>query len=49
MGKMYNEDWLRERGFLEDEKLTAKSILAKRNSQDVVMLDCEKQLQKLLM
>ena len=42
MGKMYNEDWLRERGFLEDEKLTAKSILAKRNSQDVVMLDCEK-------
>jgi cystathionine beta-synthase len=42
MGKMYNEDWLRERGFLEDEKLTAKSILAKPNSQDVVMLDCEK-------
>ena len=42
MGKMYNEDWLRERGFLEDEKLTAKSILAKRSSQDVVMLDCEK-------
>jgi cystathionine beta-synthase len=42
MGKMYNEDWLRERGFLEDEKLTAKSILAKRNSQEVVMLDCEK-------
>lgn len=27
MGKMYNEDWLRERGFLEDEKLNAKSIL----------------------
>lgn len=42
MGKMYNEDWLRERGFLEDEKLTAKSILAKRNMQEVVMLDCEK-------
>ena len=30
MGKMYNEDWLRERGFLEDEKLNAKSILKRR-------------------
>src|SRR6187402_2920354 len=30
MGKMYNEDWLRERGFLQDEKLTAKSILVKK-------------------
>jgi len=42
MGKMYNEDWLRERGFLKDEKLTARSILAKRTHQEVVTLDCEK-------
>jgi len=42
MGKMYNEDWLRERGFLKDEKLTARSILAKRNNQEVITLDCEK-------
>lgn len=42
MGKMYNEDWLRERGFLKDEKLTARSILAKRLDQEVVTLDCEK-------
>jgi cystathionine beta-synthase len=42
MGKMYNEDWLRERGFLKDEKLTARSILAKRTNQEVVTLDCEK-------
>ncbi len=42
MGKMYNEDWLRERGFLKDEKLTARSILAKRPNQEVVTLDCEK-------
>lgn len=42
MGKMYNEDWLRERGFLKDEKLTARSILAKRLNQEVVTLDCEK-------
>lgn len=42
MGKMYNEDWLRERGFLQDEKLTAASILAKRHKQEVVTIDCEK-------
>jgi len=42
MGKMYNEDWLRERGFLADEKLTAKSILSRRERQDIVTIDCEK-------
>ncbi|MEJ5995533.1 pyridoxal-phosphate dependent enzyme [Pedobacter sp. Du54] len=42
MGKMYNDDWLRERGFLTDEKLTARSILAKSSNQEVVTLDCEK-------
>jgi cystathionine beta-synthase len=41
MGKMYNEDWLRERGFLTDEKLTAKSILIKRGRQEIVTIDCE--------
>ena len=41
MGKMYNEDWLRERGFLTDEKLTAKSILTKRGKQQIVTIDCE--------
>lgn len=39
MGKMYNEDWLRERGFLEDEKLTAKTILKKRGDQEIVTAD----------
>ncbi|TDS16268.1 pyridoxal-phosphate dependent enzyme [Sphingobacterium paludis] len=39
MGKMYNEDWLRERGFLQDKKLTAQSILQKRGDQDTVMAD----------
>lgn len=42
MAKMYNEDWLRERGFLKDEKLTARSILAKQSNREVVTLDCEK-------
>ncbi|MDA9555093.1 pyridoxal-phosphate dependent enzyme [Pelobium sp.] len=42
LGKMFNEDWLRERGFLEDEKLTAKSILAKREPQEMVTIDSDK-------
>ncbi len=42
MAKMYNDDWLRERGFLNDEKLTAKSILSKRGPQETVTVDCEK-------
>lgn len=41
MGKMYNEDWLRERGFLEDEKLTAQTILKKRGDVPLIMADVE--------
>jgi cystathionine beta-synthase len=40
MGKMYNEDWLRERGFLKDEKLTARSIVSKESDQEIVTIDC---------
>ena len=42
LGKMYNEDWLRDRGFLKDEKLTARHIIAKKESQQIVTIDCEK-------
>jgi cystathionine beta-synthase len=41
MGKMYNEDWLRERGFLTDEKLTARTIIAKKELAEIVTIDCE--------
>ena len=42
MGKMYNEDWLKERGFLKDERLTARTIIAKKDSTEIVTIDCEK-------
>ncbi|RZL13671.1 MAG: pyridoxal-phosphate dependent enzyme, partial [Pedobacter sp.] len=42
MGKMYNEDWLRERGFMSDDKLTARSIIAKKDKTELVMLDLKK-------
>ncbi|MBS1522565.1 MAG: pyridoxal-phosphate dependent enzyme [Bacteroidetes bacterium] len=44
MAKMYNEDWLRERGFLKDEKLTAKDIIKKKDRQEIITIDCEKSI-----
>jgi cystathionine beta-synthase len=44
MAKMYNEDWLRERGFLKDEKLTAKDIVRKKERQEIITIDCEKSI-----
>jgi len=42
LGKMYNEDWLRERGFIKDEKLRAAAILQRRESQEIVTIDVDK-------
>jgi cystathionine beta-synthase len=30
VGKVYNDDWMRERGFLEDDEVTAKTILQRK-------------------
>lgn len=46
MGKMYNEDWLRERGFLKNEKLTARSIISKEANQEIVTIDAEETILK---
>jgi cystathionine beta-synthase len=42
MGKMYNDDWLRDRGFLKDERLTARHIIQKKENAQIVTIDCEK-------
>ncbi len=42
MGKMYNDDWLRDRGFLKDGKLTDSDIIRKKENQQIVTIDCEK-------
>src|SRR5437868_1967572 len=42
LGKMYNDDWLRDRGFLKDEKLTARDIISKKESTEIVTIDSEK-------
>jgi len=42
LGKMYNDDWLRDRGFLKDGKLTAHDIISKKEAQEIITIDCEK-------
>jgi cystathionine beta-synthase len=42
MGKMYSDDWLRDRGFLKEERLTARHIIDRKESQQIVTIDCEK-------
>ncbi|MCD8739406.1 pyridoxal-phosphate dependent enzyme [Mucilaginibacter roseus] len=42
MGKMYNDDWLRDRGFLKDDKLTARDIISKKESAEIITIDSEK-------
>jgi len=44
LGKMYNDDWLRDRGFLKDEKLTAQDIIRKKESQEIVTIDIDKSI-----
>jgi len=39
LGKMYNDDWMRERGFLKEEKLTAQAILRKRGDVPLIMAE----------
>jgi cystathionine beta-synthase len=38
VGKMFNDDWMRERGFLEDE-ITVKEIIAKKRNKHLYSLD----------
>lgn len=38
VGKIYNDDWMRERGFLDDE-LKVRDILAKKTSKDFYYAD----------
>jgi cystathionine beta-synthase len=36
MGKIYNDDWMRERGFLTNEVLTAKNIIERKKIRELV-------------
>lgn len=38
VGKIYNDDWMRERGFLEEE-LSVKDVLRKKGNPDFISID----------
>jgi cystathionine beta-synthase len=39
LGKMFNDDWMRKKGFLEKSGLTARDLVASRDSTRLVTLD----------
>ena len=47
VGKIYNDDWMRERGFLESE-LKAKDILAKKLKKEFISINPETAIQEVL-
>lgn len=46
MAKMFNDDWLRERGFLNDSVLTAKDIIKNKESGELVAIEADKLVQE---
>ncbi len=47
VGKIYNDDWMRERGFLENE-LRAKDILAKKLKKEFISINPDTAIQEVL-
>jgi cystathionine beta-synthase len=47
VGKIYNDDWMRERGFLESE-LRAKDILAKKLKKEFISINPDTAIQDVL-
>ena len=47
VGKIYNDDWMRERGFLESE-LRAKDILAKKLKKEFISVNPDTAIQEVL-
>ena len=39
LAKIYNDDWMRERGFLTDEVITAKNIIERKQIRDLIFAD----------
>ena len=39
LGKMYNPEWMREKGFLDKKGLTAKDIVADRRKAKLVTIE----------
>jgi cystathionine beta-synthase len=47
VGKIFNDEWMRERGFL-DEELTVKDIISGKSSKDFMAVDVEHSVKQVL-
>jgi cystathionine beta-synthase len=43
VGKIYNDDWMRERGFLEEE-LSVKDVLRKKGKQEFISINTDQKV-----
>ena len=41
VGKIYNDDWMRDRGFLDDEQITAKDLIQRQGQKKLITLDIQ--------
>lgn len=48
VGKMFNDDWVRDRGFLEADKVNAISVVRNHNDKKLITVDPEDDLEKVL-
>jgi cystathionine beta-synthase len=47
MGKMFNDDWMRERGFL-DEQISVGELISKKSQKDFVSIDATQSIKSAL-
>jgi cystathionine beta-synthase len=48
VGKIFNDDWMRDRGFLEKPKATAKTIVSSRKNHELVTVDASARIEDVL-
>ncbi|MFY0671868.1 MAG: pyridoxal-phosphate dependent enzyme [Bacteroidia bacterium] len=48
VGKAYNDDWMRERGFLDENHLNVHDILNKKGNSELITIDKEATVEKAL-
>jgi cystathionine beta-synthase len=48
LGKMFNDDWMREKGFFEKTGLTARDLVAKGLSGEVLSIECNEPVEHAL-
>jgi cystathionine beta-synthase len=48
LGKMFNDEWMRDRGFLEQQKPTAQTIIESRSKSEVITVEATDKVEEAL-